>query len=453
MMDAPFNIMTSKPQRVPIPTIKPNAADEKFVRDAMAYLVFRAPFFAHILYSEMQVKYCDDSMGFPVAATDAHSIFINVNAIKRYSMKIPEMAFVLAHEVGHYIFCDLVMSVKWRQTGTVLCSCGPLPYDHETMNKAQDYRINAMLIASKIGAMPAGCPGLYEPAYSREGMESCIEIYAKIYQQRGGSGGRGRPGQQGQGNPQPGGGVPDHGGFDHHLDPAEKAQKDADSGAQSQSVVAAAESAAASGKGNLPAALRALLGEILDPKVSWQDKLKSTMLRHGGDPMLDWSQPDKRHISRPSPYDPIVFARQGHMGAGTVVIGYDTSGSCVNPDVQQRFFSEMAGIVDELNPQRLIVVWCDADVQRVDDLEEIDDLEGLRAEINELGGAPGGGGTDFCPVFEWVEENEIIPDMMVYLTDTYGSFPDQEPDYPVIWCSIAQGSEVPWGELIEVELV
>ena len=127
----------------------------------------------------------------------------------------------------------------------------------------------------------------------------------------------------------------------------------------------------------------------------------------------------------------MYFARQAHMGAGTVVIGYDTSGSCVNPDVQQRFFSEMAGIVADLNPEQLIVIWCDAAVQRVDELEEPEDLEELRADINSLGGAPGGGGTDFRPVFREIEERDLIPDMVVYLTDTYGSFPDHEPDYPV----------------------
>lgn len=29
----------------------------------------------------------------------------------------------------------------------------------------------------------------------------------------------------------------------------------------------------------------------------------------------------------------------------------------------------------------------------------------------------GGGGTDFCPVFEWVEENQIDAVCLIYLTD------------------------------------
>jgi len=434
-----FALATAKAERAPAPTVKPSPTEEKFVRDAMAYLVFRAPFFAHILYNEMRIDYVDIPE-IPVAATDAHAIFINVTAISKYKLTIPEMAFILAHEISHFVFGDLVMGVKWRQDKFVICPSQQLDYDHGQMNKAMDYRINAMLIQASIGQMPQHCPGLFEPSLSARGMESCVEIYEKIYRKRSGGGGAGD---------QPGG---DHGGFDRHLEPGKKAQKDAESGVKDQAVAAAAEAQRASGKGDLPGALGALIGEILSPKVSWQDQLKATMLRHGGDPILDWSRPDKRLISRPAPYDPVVFARQAHTGAGTIVVGYDSSGSCVNPEVQQRFFSEMVGILDELNPERLIIIWCDARVQRVDDLDEPSDLNSLRIEINDLGGAPGGGGTAFEPVFEWVEQQEIQPDMLVYLTDTQGSFPDQEPHYPVIWCSIWQGSRVPFGELIEVEL-
>ena len=98
------------------------------------------------------------------------------------------------------------------------------------------------------------------------------------------------------------------------------------------------------------------------------------------------------------------------------------------------------------------MIWCDAKVQRVDELDEPEDLEELRADINRQGGAPGGGGTDFRPVFEEIEKRGIQPDMLVYLTDTYGSFPTQEPDYPVIWASVIKSPRVPWGDVVEVEL-
>ena len=429
-MTAIFNIADAVARRAPIPTYKPHESDEKYIRDSMAYLVMKHPFWAHLLYNEMNIAYVDlDAI--PFAATDSYTIFLNPKRMRKEGWTFAEVAFVLAHEVAHYFFGDLIMMVKYHEDGCVaLPGNRSLPYDAEVMNHAEDYRINAMLIEGKVGKMPS--VGLFDTNMSAKGMEPAIEIYEKIWKTTGGKGG--------------GGG---RGGFDIHIKPGSKA-KDADkAGKRIQAVVAAAQAAEAAGQGKLPAAVSTLLGEILEPHVPWQDFLKSTMLRKAGDPMFDWRYLDKRLLVR----DPqMYFARQAHMGAGTVVIGYDTSGSCVNPDVQQRFFSEMTGIVNDVNPQELIVIWCDSKVQRVDELEEPDDLEDLRIEINRLGGAPGGGGTSFVPVFEEIEKRGINPDMVVYLTDTYGTFPTQEPGYPVIWASIVKKPIVPWGDVVEVEL-
>jgi len=49
----------------------------------------------------------------------------------------------------------------------------------------------------------------------------------------------------------------------------------------------------------------------------------------------------------------------------------------------------------------------------------------------------GRGGTDFNPVFEWIAEKVIpiegFPDLLAYLTDGEGLFPNQAPVYPVVW--------------------
>ena len=49
----------------------------------------------------------------------------------------------------------------------------------------------------------------------------------------------------------------------------------------------------------------------------------------------------------------------------------------------------MNGIVADVNPQELHVVWCDAAINRVDSLEEADDLVGLHKQINDDGGTGG----------------------------------------------------------------
>jgi predicted metal-dependent peptidase len=109
----------------------------------------------------------------------------------------------------------------------------------------------------------------------------------------------------------------------------------------------------------------------------------------------------------------------------------------------------MGGICAELNPAEIIVMWCDAAITREyrDVLPE--DMEGLFKEWKTKG-VGGGGGTDFRPPFARVEELGIFPDMMVYFTDTYGTFP-QEPRYPVIW-GVTTDRDPPWGEVVRITI-
>jgi len=61
----------------------------------------------------------------------------------------------------------------------------------------------------------------------------------------------------------------------------------------------------------------------------------------------------------------------------------------------------------------------------------------------------GGGGTRFTPVFDWVEKQDMQPDLLVYFTDAEGEFPKQAPPYPVIW--LVKGRQtVPWGQRIQL---
>lgn len=110
------------------------------------------------------------------------------------------------------------------------------------------------------------------------------------------------------------------------------------------------------------------------------------------------------------------------------------------------FFAEMAGILEDVRPQRLVIMWCDAQVHRVDEVEEAQDLNHIRAK-----GAPGGGGTSFEPVFDEINKMGITPDALVYLTDGYGSFPKPVP-YTVIWGNISPPGAVkyPFGDVVDV---
>jgi predicted metal-dependent peptidase len=60
---------------------------------------------------------------------------------------------------------------------------------------------------------------------------------------------------------------------------------------------------------------------------------------------------------------------------------------------------------------------------------------------------PGGGGTRFTPVFEWIDRALLAPDLLIYFTDAQGEFPTAPPPYPVLWLVKGRG-EVPFGERV-----
>ena len=61
----------------------------------------------------------------------------------------------------------------------------------------------------------------------------------------------------------------------------------------------------------------------------------------------------------------------------------------------------------------------------------------------------GGGGTSFVPVFNWISQQDISPELLVYFTDAEGEFPIYEPSYPVIW--LVKGKEkTPWGQRVQL---
>jgi len=115
----------------------------------------------------------------------------------------------------------------------------------------------------------------------------------------------------------------------------------------------------------------------------------------------------------------------GMLVPGHVVFAIDTSGSMS--------LQLLSVIADELRafrevfPCRLTVLQCDARLQSVEHYEAMDGYEiPKRLEIH------GRGGTDFCPVFDWVDEQSDVA-LVVYATDGMGSFPRRKPEVPVIW--------------------
>ena len=203
-----------------------------------------------------------------------------------------------------------------------------------------------------------------------------------------------------------------------------------------QDVKSAVANAAAVAKkqGKLPGDLERFIGKLLKPQVDWREKLRAIVT--GLYPVdYTWRRFNRRLLEEDI-YAPSMLRE----GAGEVVVAIDTSGSIGKKELTT-FFSELNAISEEVHPEKIHVIYVDADISGVDTFE-------MGEEI--VARPRGGGGTDFCPPFNWVELNSISPQALVYFTDMYGSFPENAPPYPVIWVSTSDESKAPFGEVINV---
>jgi len=176
---------------------------------------------------------------------------------------------------------------------------------------------------------------------------------------------------------------------------------------------------------------------IRHPKVPWQEQLRDYVSAFARDD-YSWQRPNRR-------YEETGFTLPSlrNFRCGCVAVAIDTSGSIGQIEFEQ-FMGELRDILETVKPERLILLQADAEVA---DYRVLENGETLDDKIQMCGG----GGTDFRPVFDRIEEEGEQPEVLIYLTDACGSFPDQAPGYPVIW-AVTTDAETPWGDRIRVSL-
>jgi predicted metal-dependent peptidase len=385
-------------------------------------LMWKCPAFTHILITMLDTAGSKHIAVFtkaiPTAATDGATLLYNPDWF--FKLPLAERVFVTAHEIMHGILNHLILGYALSQRQEITYADGTkLKYNHKQMNVAMDLVINDMLVKSGIGVMPK--EGCHDPA-AVTGNDGFLDAYRKIYtDDESGGGGRG--------------------GFDEHAEPGSgtgksptQAKAERDDGEWQAQVSAAMHAARVQGK--LPAGLERLLNEVLEPKVDWREHIQALFARRLGSGSYDWRRPDRRLIEQ----DIYAPSRSG-FGAEHVVVAIDTSGSIGQSELDM-FMAEVSGILEEIRPRRLSCVMCDAAINAVHELQDAIDLTSIKLV--------GGGGTDFRPVFDWITEQGGTPDALAYLTDGLGCFPDQAPNYPVIWGSIYEPAVYPFGDVVQV---
>ena len=199
-----------------------------------------------------------------------------------------------------------------------------------------------------------------------------------------------------------------------------------------QRLAAAAQQALQAGK--LSAELARLVDIFLQPKLPWRNLLAQHLSATARND-YSYSRPSSRRG------DPAVFAglRSDEID---LVVAVDTSGSIRETEIEE-FLAEINAIKGQIRA-RIALLCCDAEIDAGFPVyfEAWDDFD-FEPRIS------GGGGTDFRPVFEWIERQDRQPDSLVYFTDACGAFPEHEPPYPVLWL-VKGGQDVPFGARIQL---
>ena len=129
------------------------------------------------------------------------------------------------------------------------------------------------------------------------------------------------------------------------------------------------------------------------------------------------------------------------------VIAIDTSGSCQGKTVE-RFLRKTYSILKSTESYfarvNIHIIQCDSKIQRDVKITSNEEFEAYMEDV-ELSGF---GGTDFRPVFEYVDgliRRHEFQDLkgMIYFTDGKGTFPERMPDYQTAFVFIEEGFSIP----------
>lgn len=401
----------------------PSVYEKRLIRSRVQMLV-EFPFFGQLA---IHLK-LTERPSVKTAATDGKHYFYNPEFIAK--LKDKELNFLTTHEVLHPALGHL-----WRRGNR-----DPIIWNH-----AADYVINAMIKETD----PNGehfqviQGALYDQKYTGMSSEEIYDILIndkdyvqKAHQQAmAGSGGVG----------QPGGTVDDHGVWNEansgsSSDEDGEGKSGLDSGNEEDwkaRVVAAAEVASGKEKGKIPALIERMIGKLTRPQKNWKELLAEFIQQEISD--YGFNPPDRRFawgdIILPDFSEPEDVIKW-------LVFAVDTSGSIGEKEFIT-FISEVVGCLNQFGGKvRGKLIYCDAHIPEGGVYELEDAAQSLPR---------GGGGTDFRPVFDWIEENMEDCSGLVYLTDGMGSYPDKAPQYPVLW-ALTEEYDVPFGNKTRIEI-
>ena len=368
------------------------------INKARAQLLIKQPFFGNLLLSLRMIE--RDDLEYKTMGVDGENIYYDKNFVD--SLSLDELKGVLIHEVLHVAMCHLSRKKRY--------------HDRKKWNVACDYAINPIIMSMTEVSLPSNV--LFEKEFRDKSAE---QIYSLL------------PPEEELTDKTDGKFMDDHMDMDDeteqrfikrmvnvwdNMTPSEKA------------------------RGDIPDSLRKIIDELKKPQYDWRKYIQATVesifIR------TDYSSARKSYMFQDICGEDAFFPKLMGKENSLLAVVIDTSGSISKKELQD-FASEISGIAAIAD--KTIVLSCDAAVHDEVELTQFSDvLSSLKFS--------GGGGTDFCPAFEYLRDKRIQPECMIFLTDGWGRFPDCKPNYPVIWCltpNHASADDFPFGEFVELK--
>ncbi len=357
--------------------------------------------------------------GLPTMATDGKNLYYGPDYVANQDFKI--LMTDICHEGLH---CGLCHHVRRGNR------------DPKLWNYATDYAVNWIL---KEFGLEMDDTYLYDPKYADMTAETIYKILKKEQSENKTPQGEPccgiREPKSGKGDGDSDGDKEGKKGSGQPLSPAEIAAIEFEAKFTMKAALQAAKNA-----GKLPGKLSAMFESFCEPKLPWQNLLRQ-FLEVVTKNDYTWTRPNRRYITQGFVL-PTLYSR----GIGTLVVMLDTSASVNNP-LLKSFLTELSGMLTYVNMEMIYLLLIDTKVHGCIKLTKSD----LPLKVN----VKGRGGTNFVPGFDYIKENGIRPNCIIYLTDMEClSYPAEAPNCHTLWCTETKNPRYlkpPFGTVIQIE--
>jgi predicted metal-dependent peptidase len=186
-------------------------------------------------------------------------------------------------------------------------------------------------------------------------------------------------------------------------------------------------------KSLMPLGFERLAKKVEAKNIDWKFELYNAINRHMRNNYA-FMPPNKKHLYRGFALPSLT------SDTLSLIVAIDTSGS-IQEEILGAFVEEFKTIMQNFPAVNIELLIADAKIQGVYSFRNAQDIDfALR----------GGGGTDYRPVFDYIDANFPMSSMLLYFTDGDGIFPRIPPSYEVLWALSNKKDRIPFGGSIVI---